>query len=184
MPDLAQEQHENRNSDTDVGVQAPNPDARARAERLRQAIRAAGGNKRVLALTGIKRTTLDGYLAGGELKLSNALSLAAATGVRLDWLATGAGPMRTGEPAPAPQGLAEGRTAADAASLGLTWQADPDRLARAYELALQGLVTLPGHRPNPRRLMQITLLIYDEMTEAEEAAKRAATASSEPPKSP
>lgn len=177
MTDSTQQRHEKSNSDTNVGVRGLNSDAIARAERLRQAIREAGGNKLVSARTGIPKTTLDGYLAGGEQKLSNTIALAAATGVRLEWLAAGTGPMREAAPT---SGVAEPRESAPQRALGLTWQADPDRLARAYQQALDGLVVLPGHRPDPRRLMQITLLIYDELTEAEQAAARA---DSEPPKS-
>jgi len=59
-------------------------------------VRSAGGNIEIARKTGIARTTIDGYLAGGEMKFSNALSLAAATGVRLEWLATGEGPVRVG----------------------------------------------------------------------------------------
>jgi transcriptional regulator with XRE-family HTH domain len=161
------------------------PGIAERAARLRQAVTDAGGPTAVAARSRVNLGTLNTYLRGRDMKVETLVQLAAATGVRLEWLAAGAGPMRAGDPAPSPaQGLAEGRTAADPAALGLTWQADPDRLARAYELALQGLVTLPGHRPDPRRLMQITLLIYDEMTAAEQAAKRSPAPSSEPPKSP
>jgi hypothetical protein len=123
-------------------------------------------------------STLNRYLAGREMRLPAAVAIARATGVRLEWLATGEGPMRPDPPAPAappappppapptpPTGLSEpGRPAA---ALGLTWQADPDRLARAYEMALNGISVLPGHRPDPRRLMRITLLLYDELAAAE-----------------
>lgn len=51
-------------------------------------------------------------------------------------------------------------------SIGLAWQANPDLLAKAYEMALNGIVATPGRRPDPKRLMQVTLLIYDELLEA------------------
>ncbi|MEI6161368.1 MAG: S24 family peptidase, partial [Roseococcus sp.] len=65
-----------------------------RAERLREAVQAAGGTAEVAKLTGIPQSTLSGYLTGGEMKLSNSTAIAAATGVRLEWLASGTGPMR------------------------------------------------------------------------------------------
>jgi transcriptional regulator with XRE-family HTH domain len=138
-------------------------DVRERAARLREAVRLAGGNSAVARTAGMPIGTLAKYLAGRDMKASALVRLAEATGVRLEWLATGRGPMREppphlAEPSPPPQD-----------QLGLTWQADPDRLARAYELARRGIVVLPGHEPDPRRLMQVTLLIYDELTAAETA---------------
>ena len=126
------------------------------------------------------------------MKLSNAVAIARATGVRLEWLAAGEGPMTPsvigsmqagdelagddtampktpekpglGAAEPSPSGEAAGAT-------GLTWIANPERLARAYEQALNGFAVPAGRRPDPRRLMQVTLLIYDEMTEAEAVSK-------------
>lgn len=129
-------------------------------------------------------------MAGGEMKLSNAVALAQAAGVRLEWLATGEGPEQHSEasPAPAPSapsdvaerpafpGLSEERATSTPNDLGLTWQVNPDRLARAYERALKGIAILPGHKPDPRRLMQVTLLLYDEMTEAETGMEAALNA--------
>lgn len=59
--------------------------------------------------------------------------------------------------------------AAQRAPVGLAWQINPDRLARAYEMALSGIAVPPGRRPDSRRLMQVTMLIYDQMTEDEAA---------------
>jgi hypothetical protein len=126
------------------------------------------------------------------MKLPVAVSLARATGVRLEWLATGDGPMCPSEagvmeagdelapadvspakpqPRPIPPasaaGLAEHGMAVPEGSLGIAWQVNPDRLARAYVMALNGIVTAPGRAPDPKRLMQVTLIIYDEMTDAE-----------------
>lgn len=148
------------------------------AARLRQAVAEAGTQKAVSERSGVKLGALKTYLRGRDMQTEALVKLAAATGVRLEWLAAGTGPMREAAPT---AGVAEPRESAPPRALGLTWQADPDRLARAYQQALDGLVVLPGHRPDPRRLMQITLLIYDELTEAEQAAARA---DSEPPKSP
>ena len=105
MPEKTELRRDGTNSDTDVGVSGANSDTNIRSERLRAAIRRAGGNAAVAARSGIPKTTLDGYLRGGEMKLSNVVSLAQATGVRLAWLATGEGPMRP-DGAP-PNGMAE-----------------------------------------------------------------------------
>jgi len=63
--------------------------AENRAERLRQAVQATGGTAEAARRAGVPISTLGGYLAGGEMKLSTAAALAAATGVSLDWLASG-----------------------------------------------------------------------------------------------
>jgi phage repressor protein C with HTH and peptisase S24 domain len=64
-----------------------------RVERLRDAIKLVGSARDAARLSGLPYGTLQGYIRGGELKLSNAASLARATGVRLEWLANGLGPM-------------------------------------------------------------------------------------------
>ncbi len=63
-------------------------------DRLRRAIKATGTVRHVAEISGVAFGTLNAYLAGGEMKMSNAAALAEATGVRLEWLATGHGPMR------------------------------------------------------------------------------------------
>lgn len=78
-------------------VEADNLEREKRAARLRQAVRAAGGNRVVSEKSGVKVGTLADYLAGGEQKLSNTIALAEACGVSLEWLATGAGPMKSEE---------------------------------------------------------------------------------------
>ncbi len=76
-----------------------------RVGRLREAIKMVGSARDAARLAGLPYGTLQGYIRGGELKLSNAASLARVTGVRLEWLATGEGPMQGENPvvtAPAP----------------------------------------------------------------------------------
>jgi AcrR family transcriptional regulator len=169
-------QHDHEHASALAGSTAE-PASAERAARLRRAVTDAGGPTAVADRAGVNLGTLNTYLRGRDMRTEVLVKLAAATGVRLEWLAAGTGPMREAAPT---SGVAEPRESAPQRALGLTWQADPDRLARAYQQALDGLVVLPGHRPDPRRLMQITLLIYDELTEAEQAAARA---DSEPPKS-
>ncbi|MFN8992818.1 MAG: helix-turn-helix domain-containing protein, partial [Pseudomonadota bacterium] len=64
-----------------------------RVGRLREAIKIIGSARDAARLAGLPYGTLQNYIQGGELKLSNAIALARVTGVRLEWLATGEGPM-------------------------------------------------------------------------------------------
>lgn len=100
------------NPDAPVRVDGPKSDTEKANDRLRLAVREGGGPKLVSGKAGIPTTTLQGYLTGGEMKLSNAIALAAATGVRLEWLARGEGPMREGD-APAPGAFREAATGYD-----------------------------------------------------------------------
>jgi phage repressor protein C with HTH and peptisase S24 domain len=72
--------------------------------RLDQAIAQSGGPSAVARRAEMYLGTLNRYRAGRELPSSALVSLARATGVRLEWLATGEGPMQgdsTPELAPA-----------------------------------------------------------------------------------
>lgn len=170
---------------------------RARGDRVKAAIGQVGTAKDLSRLSGVPYGTVTNYTDGGEMKLSNAAAIARAAGVRLEWLATGEGPMtasvlgamQAGDElagddtarlqlarSVARRGVAEpGGTPGGQATLGLSWEVNVDRLARAYQTALQGIAVRPGRAPDPRRLMQVTLLIYDEMTDAEAASKPPAT---------
>lgn len=140
------------------------------ASRLKAAVKESGGNNLVAQRSGVPLSTLNSYLRGVEMKVGALVRLAAATGVRLEWLATGTGPMRAGEGLMR-VGAQLGEPPQEAGSLGGAWQANPDRLGRAYQQAVESLVLLPGQRPDPRRVMQITMLLYDHLTEAEEGGK-------------
>jgi phage repressor protein C with HTH and peptisase S24 domain len=69
------------------------------APRLELAIAQAGGPSAVARRAEMYLSTLHRYRGGRELPSSALVSLARATGVRLEWLATGEGPMQ-GEAAP------------------------------------------------------------------------------------
>ncbi|EHH69528.1 XRE family transcriptional regulator [Gluconobacter morbifer] len=66
-----------------------NPEAKKRAERLKQSIKAAGGNELVAARAGMGTTTISGYQNGKEWKLTNIEKLAEACGVSPAWLLFG-----------------------------------------------------------------------------------------------
>lgn len=140
------------------------------------------------------------YLDGADPPLSVLVQISVATGVPTGWLADGRADISFGVPddgmtspdgASAPETLAlpnaEGAGGAlpddfgvrrqiseEQPHRGLAWTVNPDRIARAYQMAMRGIVTRPGWRPDPRRIMQVTLLIYDELTDAEEATEREA----------
>jgi len=120
-----------------------------RAARLRQAVGAAGGNKAVSARSGVPIGTLNNYLGGRDMKASALIALADATGVTLDWLAAGRGPMRPGAAPSAPP-------------VPAVAPMNVDRLAEAIRRA-QRLYADENRLPSPHRFAQILLLIYDEL---------------------
>lgn len=65
--------------------------------RLEQAIKMSGGPSAVARSAGMYLGTLNRYRMGREMPVSALISLAHATGVCLEWLATGSGPMLTAE---------------------------------------------------------------------------------------
>lgn len=71
--------------------------AESRVDRLKEAVQTAGGSAEVAKRAGLPLSTLGGYLAGGEMKLTNCTAIAEATGVRLEWLALGNEPMHASE---------------------------------------------------------------------------------------
>ena len=164
------------NATSDFQVQGGDPGS-ARAARLREAIRTVGTARAVAERSGVPFGTLQNYLSGGELKLSNAIALAQATGVRLEWLATGEGSMREGEQppaAPAPQ-LAP----ALEQPFRLFGKVRIDRLVQAYEGALAST------KGTDRRLtMHLTVVLYDQLSEAAEAEESRASERNHPQRSP
>jgi phage repressor protein C with HTH and peptisase S24 domain len=71
-----------------------NSAAKGLHERIRGAVNAAGGYTAVAATKLVAGRTLSNLIAGQEPKYSQLLAIAQATGVRLEWLASGTGPMR------------------------------------------------------------------------------------------
>jgi hypothetical protein len=62
-----------------------------RAERLKDAVRRAGGTAVVVRATNMPTPTLNNYLSGRDMKVSALVTLADATNVSVEWLATGRG---------------------------------------------------------------------------------------------
>ena len=83
----------------------PNPETFA--ERLRLILGAEESISALARKSGMGDSLLHRYLAGSEPGVDKVVRIAQATGVRLEWLAMGQGPMRTGEMAeslaPAPE---------------------------------------------------------------------------------
>jgi transcriptional regulator with XRE-family HTH domain len=70
-----------------IAARAANPEA---AQRLRQAVRAAGGNKAVAFRSGVPLATINNYVRGRNgMKIEPLAALAAACHVSLEWLVSG-----------------------------------------------------------------------------------------------
>jgi transcriptional regulator with XRE-family HTH domain len=125
-----------------------------RAERLRDAVRAAGGNKGVAERSGVPLSTLNSYLRGRDMPTSALIDLAEATHVRLEWLATGGGPRMRGEqPSAPPLPTPEQVTAAADNAVKTLLPENPTEEERAYLLLVSVEVKkfldakCPGHSP-------------------------------------
>lgn len=154
---------ENSRSPGDFGDPAPNPEALARGKRLEEAVKDAGGRAKVRRLSGVAESTILGYEKGGEIKLGNAIALSDATGVRLEWLATGRGAKREGEAAPR----------AKPGPLRLFGSVDLDQLATALRAAKAAA------GDDERLLLHSLVLIYDAISERKEATSSSPTTSLE-----
>ena len=136
---------------SDFHKRAENLKPERRAERLRDAIRKAGGLKEVARSSGVPAGTISGYIAGGEMKVTTIVSLAEACGVTVGWLVAGEGP-RSGEPEPAPTRPPEALNA--------------DRLRRAIEQAM-GAFAEQDVTPDATTLARVVLIFYAALTRAE-----------------
>lgn len=97
MNDNSAHQDGDEELDGDFLVPSPNSEIAERSLRLKEAVRAGGGNAVVATRAGMPVGTLNRYLKGRDMKASAMTALAQAAGVRLEWLATGAGPMHNAE---------------------------------------------------------------------------------------
>jgi hypothetical protein len=153
--------------DADLPGSDAEPGSQERASRLKSAVRAAGGNNLVAQRSGVPLSSLNSYLRGREMKAGQLVRLAEATGVSLGWLATGDGPMRAGElqapPAP-PESPSR-----------LFGRVKIDRLVAAYEGALAST-----RGADKRLTMHLTVVLYDQLTEAAESQENRASAADAP----
>ena len=131
------------------------------AARLRLAIGGYGGVTGASKRSGVPMRNLTRFLKGQDIKSADLVALADATGVRIEWLATGRGPMRADTqesipptPAPAPE---RGRTFTPL---------NVDHLAEAIRRA-ERLYQDQNRVPSPRIYAQILLLLCDEIAAAE-----------------
>lgn len=142
---------------TNEPVGAENLYVRDRADRLRRAVRAAGGNQVVADRVGMPVGTLNRYIAGRDMKASALVSLAAACNVSLEWLATGREPMA---PAAAP-----GAPPAEP-DRGAFATMDVHRLADALEVVDAAVHGRQNQGVDWLARAQATLLIYDKLAPA------------------
>lgn len=84
-------------SDEDGTVPGPDNSLQEVTSRIAKAVKAGGGYSAVAARRALPGRTLSNLIGGQEPKYSQLLAIAQATGVRLEWLATGAGPMHEAE---------------------------------------------------------------------------------------
>jgi hypothetical protein len=134
-------------------------------------VRAAGGNNLVAQRSGVPLSSLNSYLRGREMKAGQLVRLAEATGVSLGWLATGDGPMRAGElqaPPAAPPAPPESPSR-------LFGRVKIDRLVAAYEGALAST-----RGADKRLTMHLTVVLYDQLTDAAESQENRASAADAP----
>lgn len=88
------------NVENDFPVNRPNWEGDEAAERLRLAVERGGGYSKVVASSGVSSSALSNYLNGREMKLSNAIRIAAACGVSPQWLVFGGDSLDGGIPIP------------------------------------------------------------------------------------
>ena len=135
-------------TDTEVGA---NSVAEGRVQRIREASRRAGGHSTLAAKSGLSLSTLNRYLSGGELKVGSLVAIADASGLSMEWLATGRGEMVAASPElPVPATEAQ----------PLFASLDMSRMAKAIEMA-QDAFKKREPSPDYRRQAQVFALIYD-----------------------
>lgn len=160
--------------DTDL---AGNRIAEAITHRLNQAI-PSGRAADVARRSGVSYNSLQKYLDGRQPRPAVLVALAKATGVRIEWLLTGEGLMREGEAAPVPPApdAPPGPPAAPPRAQDVL---DLDDLVVAYEVVLGAFAARGVTRPEPRKVLALTLAIYDAGQQAmrEEVDVAAASAS-------
>jgi hypothetical protein len=147
--------------DTDV---TENRIAAGITSRLNEAI-SKGQAAEIARRAGVPYPTLRDGLAGRQMRPAALVQIARATGVRVEWLLTGEGPMRP-EEAPAPAAP----PAAPAEPFRLFGRVKIDRMVDALEGALR---TTRG--ADMRLTAHLTVVLYDQLSAAAEAAEKPAS---------
>ena len=163
-------------------AESDSSELKERAERLRLAVRQAGGNNAVAARAGVPVATLNGHISGRDMKSATLVALADACGVHIAWLAAGRGPMliptfpgmvavqaaqaaraalglpepSASPPPPAPEpsksGVFSAMVTMDAELLGKAINEAATKFAEA------------GRQTNATQLATVTLALYDNMS--------------------
>ena len=137
MAETAEKLADQVNREAEFPVQAENWEGKTAAERLKAAMATAGGPKAVAEKSRVPLSTIGGYTRGGAA------------------------------PAAAPPLPANPQESAPQAPRALFASVDMDRLALAYASAMAALAANGHYSPEPRRVMQVTTLIYDQLTTSE-----------------
>ena len=139
---------------------AENCSALSVGARLRLALGGHGAITAVSKRSGVPMRNLTRFLSGQDIKSADLVALADATGVRIEWLASGRGPMRQPAQESIPSAPA---TAPEPRSFT---PPNVEHLAEAIRRA-ERLYEEKNRTPSPRIYAQILLLLCDEIAAAE-----------------
>lgn len=144
-------------------VLGSNSHALEAAQRLRAAIDRIGGNKGVMARTGIPSRTLSGYLAGVEMRRPAVVALAKACGVNVAWLAAGEGQM-VGEAKPIleSQKFEEPQKSEPQHTFKAAKIIDHARLASCLD-STKELFDNAGRSPSTQDIVEVALTLYGDI---------------------
>lgn len=121
------------------------------AKRLKSAVENANGNRAVSERSGVPLSTLNGYLAGRDMKASAAAKIARACGVSLEWLLIGEGDAtEDGRSGPALSIASQGQS--DSVSISFYEDAEPSA----------GFGRLGVDAPEPKKV-SISRFFLDEL---------------------
>ncbi len=100
--------------------------------------------------------TLNKYISGRDMKAEALINLAAATGVSLEWLATGTGQMKLGT-TEKPQETGPARP------ISLWRDIHMDSLIAAYSTAVQTIIAAGRDETDAPGVMRLTAILYDQL---------------------
>ena len=130
------------------------------ANRLKQAIKRAGGNAVVAQRAGISMSTLSNYIAGRDMKVSFMIAIADACGVNIAWLAAGRGPMVGSEQAAPDRAASTSPEAQKTGVFSAMVTLDHEIMGQAIaEAAIK--FNEAGKQPTSTQLATVALALYD-----------------------